>query len=132
MAAHVRDRAPSGALAPSETTLRALLENTTDSIFMVDAGLRLVAANTVFVRDFRSAYGVDLEAGMDALDRIPPPVAAVWRELFARALRGEPVTTPFEEKVDGESRHFEVQLNPVREGERVVGVTVVSRDVTAR
>ena len=132
MRAELRDPASTTVLAASEATLRALLENTTDSIFMVDADLRIVAANAIFVRDFRRAYGVALELGADGLKSVPADTAAMWRRLFGRALAGEEIATPFAESIQGETRHFDVRLSPAREAGRIVGVTVVSRDVTSQ
>jgi two-component system cell cycle sensor histidine kinase/response regulator CckA len=132
MPAELRDPPPTTVLAASEGTLRALLENTTDSIFMVDADRRIVAANSNFVRDFFHAYGVALEVGADGLQSLPAETAATWKGLYARALAGEEIATAFSERIQGEARHYDVRLSPVREAGRVVGVTVVSRDVTAQ
>ncbi len=123
---------PDAPLTDPAQTLRALLESTTDVIFVVDAALRIAAMNSRFARAFREAYGVELHVGAHAMEGLPPHVSAVWRGPYARALAGEASSLLFHEHVGGRLHHFDVHLSPMRIDDRIVGAVVISRDVTAK
>ena len=114
--------------------LRAFMDDATDAICIRDRERRLILWNEAFARGVRLNCGVEIRAGMRVEDYVPKEVLAGYgrqRELLYRALEGEPASATFAyPSLDGTTRHFDVRWSPVRDGEDVVAVAEVSRDVT--
>jgi PAS domain S-box-containing protein len=110
--------------------LTALIENTSDPIWLMDANLRLVAANSFFRKAFSRNLRIRPEPGMPLLDFLEEDMKAQWTAWYARALAGERFTAEFQYQVGGQWRFYSLSFNPVVSGGVVTGATVFSRDVT--
>ncbi len=120
-------------LETGRANLIAIMENTEDAIWSVDSRHRLVVFNSAIARLMRSAYGVELKAGLDMLDFLPATTRAIWESLYARALAGELFEVEQRYDFPGEKLDVEISFNPIRdETGRVTGVSVFGRDITAR
>ena len=112
----------------------AMLDNTDALVWAVDPELRLLSANHAFQTVQRAVSGRAVEVGDSLMGPdYPAERRRQWREWYERALGGErfSVRTPME-LPDG-PRHFEHVLSPIVDARQgVVGVTVVSHDVTTR
>jgi len=128
-------KATEDALRRSEAHLAAVLDNSQDLVWAVDAGHRLTRWNTAFSRSAALALGT--EASQRALQVGQPfPTRAVdaWRRLFNRALTGESfrIETNLTRK-GADPGVFEVSFSPVQDASGVaVGVACFGRDVTER
>ncbi len=78
------------ALRESEASLRAVLDVTSEAIFLTDAQFTIIAANQALAARFNMTP--DRIAGLNALDIVPAPLAAARREIMAREL---PAGKPF-------------------------------------
>jgi PAS domain S-box-containing protein len=77
-------------LAAQERDLEAVINNTDDSIWAVDAQYRLIAGNARYHGDVRAVLGRKLEKGESVLLPIFSPAAlAEWQCYYDRALQGE-------------------------------------------
>jgi PAS domain S-box-containing protein len=126
--------------------LKALIENTADSIWSLDRDLRLVTFNTFFRKGYTRAFGVVPRVGMLVLDHLPPHVRSVWQDWYLRALAGERFTVDYRYDFPRRPLYYEVSFNPIlAEGARggglstsnplpgaVTGVSVFARDVTEK
>jgi PAS domain S-box-containing protein len=112
--------------------LSALVENTTDSIWSVDAALRLVTFNSFFREGFAWKFAVRPETGMRLPDLFGPTDWPIWQGWYARALAGERFVADYWHDSGGEHRFFEVAFNPITSGAEYTGVSVFARDVTQR
>jgi PAS domain S-box-containing protein len=111
---------------------RNLFEQTREAIFSVDREMRLVLANQQMRADFTAILGVPPVVGEDALARLPAPLRDVWRPLLERALTGERFSTEYVTEMGPDDvRTADLSLTPIRAGGEVVGVAVLSRDITA-
>lgn len=119
-------------LRESEGQLSSLVESTDDAVLSFDARVHLVTANTPAREIFTRVTGKRLRVGESVMALCPPPLQEVLQVRCGQALRGERVRTEVDVLVLGQPRTMDVTFNPVREGERVVGVTVFARDITAR
>jgi PAS domain S-box-containing protein len=126
----VRER--TAALRKSQAELSALIESTTDAIWSVGRDHRVLAINRLAERGFCERFGARLQIGESFDGRVPEDVAVALRTLFDRALAGERLMIEQRYPVDGAMRHFLVSLNPIQQGDEVVGVTVFSKDITER
>ena len=122
-------------LRQSEADLAAVLDNTQDPVWAVDAEHRLTRWNSAFARSAAAALGA--EASQRALHRGQPfPTRAVdaWRRLFNRALSGESFRIDTNlPRQQGKLGVSEVSFGPVRDASgAAVGVACFGRDVTDR
>ncbi|HEY1170796.1 MAG TPA: PAS domain S-box protein [Verrucomicrobiae bacterium] len=115
-----------------EGNLTALVENIPGATWSVDRQYRYITFNRLFRRGVEIALGQKPKIGSDIHNGLPPEVAAFWQAQFDRALGGEQFTLEYPLKVRQTIRHFEISFNPIRTGEEITGVTVLSLDVTAR
>jgi PAS domain S-box-containing protein len=118
-------------LRRSESTLSAVIESSSDSIWSIDRTYRLVTANLMARQLMRESFGRELTLGVSFGQPVPDQVNLYWRGLYDRALAGERVTVEQESTVNGTPRHFLISLNPVAERNTVTGLTVFAKDITA-
>jgi len=121
-------------LRQSEAKYRTLLESINDGVFIVDENRRFTFVNDLIVK--RSGRPRESFIGMDFLDVIQPEYRDLALRNFEADMRGETLP-PYEVELNypGSSRHgrwIEINRKPLWDGNRVVGVLGVSRDITAR
>lgn len=101
---------------------------TADAMWSIDLQQHLVSFNPAY-RElhewlFRRSPSVGEEDHDDAR-------RGEWEDVYARALRGETFSVVREYERGGEARVLVLQLTPLKSGDRVCGVDVSSRDITA-
>ena len=117
-------------LEESRARLSALVDNTDDGIWSVDAALRLTACNSGYRRSY-TEKGVQI--GESAIAGFEPALRERWRGMYDRALAGERFAV--EQLANGPDgvRVYEVAFNPIRDPRGLpCGVAVLARDVTER
>lgn len=102
-------------------------------IFSIDRNYRYLNYNSAFKAAAFQAYGVEVIMGMSVLDTLVNEADRIKaRHNCDRALAGENVVT-IEVYGDLIRYYFETQYNPIYgENSEVIGVTVVSSNITAR
>jgi PAS domain S-box-containing protein len=117
----------------SEANLLAILENTKDSIWSIDADYSLVSFNSAFKSYFLFVYGVELEASVNILEQLPEDTAAIWKERFDRVFKGESFSVEDRVAFENIAFYFETSFNPIVGKNRFIeGVSVFSREITKR
>ena len=118
----------------SRENLLALVENTGEAVFSVNAVGKLTVVNNRFRQLFIATFGNDINEGDDFIDALPVEQRQIWKERINEVLRGE--TLNFSEHFKSEAnddRTYEVLLYPVRNDEDLVtGVSFSARDITER
>ena len=109
--------------------LSALIESTSDFIWSVDRSYRLKTFNGELKRTFEATFGITPVAGMLPEDLLPPERAAIFPQLYERALAEGPFRAEYTTR-DG--RTVEMALNPIVVGGEKTGVSVFGKDVTER
>ena len=116
----------------SEQNLGALINNIDDSIWSIDSSYRLATFNATFAQSFEEMFGVQVKAGDNVIELLPPD----WRPediaLYDRALGGEKFIVERRYQLGEEERYYEISYNPIRTNETVSGVAVFSKDITER
>jgi two-component system cell cycle sensor histidine kinase/response regulator CckA len=122
------------ALRENQANLNALVENTTDRIWAVDAGYRLIVRNAQFLRGVREERKRELALGASVLlDNLPQAVLDEWRGYYDRALRGESFSIEKEVQFHTEPASMDYRFHPIRSAAgRISGVVVSGRDITER
>jgi PAS domain S-box-containing protein len=118
----------------SEGKLLSLIESTDDLVCSVDLKGHLITANSALKRLASSMDpGGELPLGQFLFASLPPAHQELWRQRLAQVATGEHLR--FEEEYASPGRRivYETYLHPIAgEGGQVVGVTIFSRDITAR
>ncbi|GAK49046.1 signal transduction histidine kinase [Candidatus Moduliflexus flocculans] len=121
------------ALRENETNLMALIENTDSLIWSVDPEYRLIFGNQVFHRNIREALGREFAKGESLLSEVIfAESRSYWQACYDRALQGEGFSFELARHFLDQSRWVEYRLSPIQEGGRILGVTILGRDITAR
>ncbi|HNO92374.1 MAG TPA: PAS domain S-box protein, partial [bacterium] len=121
-------------LRNNEANLAAILENSHDSIWSIDAAYRIVTINSTFRDAYYAAFGIRLEVGMNVMDSIPDDLGALWKARYERVIvRGEVFMESDHYDLGGESRDYEISFFPIRTDDGIIrGASIFSRDVTER
>jgi PAS domain S-box-containing protein len=116
-------------LLDSRTKLAALIESTDDMIWSVDLDNRIQTFNSSLAEHIRSNYGFELQVGSPSLEHLPPDRGREMQALYERARLEGPFQTELE-LPDG--RTLELHVQPVHQGENLIGHSVFGKDITAR
>lgn len=114
----------------NEVNLKAQIDNTTDSIWSIDDVYCIKALNNTFKNNFKQAFGIKLKPGISILNALPEPFREQWKHRYNKALNGEIFTVTDHFEFNGVPQYVEVNFNPIRLSNRVIGVSVFSRDIT--
>ncbi len=118
-------------ITKKEVNLRAILDNTDSSIWLVDTSFNLIDFNRIFAFLWKIAYGTSLERGKNILDLMPDSdIKDRWRKRYTAGLNGEKGVFVESYKFEGRTRHFEIRTFPIKENDAVTGVSVFSKDIT--
>ena len=116
-------------LAESEARLAAILDNTRDLIWSVDARtFCLLFWNSAFTEFVRIEYGNVLYQGMFSKEVLPPPLVKRWDALFERALREGQFEITY--VMNSGKRVFHLAFNLVKNQGTVTAISVFARDIT--
>lgn len=115
----------------SRAHLLAVLESTEDIIASRDRSHRVVLFNAGFRDILRRAFGVEARPGLSDAELPPSPLRDCWSAALERALGGRPHRGEFSFRFpEGETRHYDLRLTPIRIGDRIIGTAEFTRDVT--
>ena len=118
------------ALQESEADLKAIIENSTDSIWSLNKNYELKYVNHVFADEFNLVFGVEIQKGNNLLQALPEPIRHIWKERYDQVLAGESVV--FEDLIDngGQKVYIEVSANPIALNDKIVGACFFGRNTT--
>lgn len=117
-------------LQTTNANLNVLLENTTEIIWSINVNYEIIQLNNSFRESFQALHGVTLVPGMNILEALPEKSRAQWKENYDKALNNNRFS--FEEVFEiGDSKlYVEVAMSPILLKDKVVGVTVFSRNIS--
>jgi len=120
-------------LKRSEANLSAIIENTTDMVYSLDSGLHFITFNEQFRNMVKKGYGFDIQQGINVIELLStfdPKMAGKWKDIYEKALTGETLHFVQDYPVDKQRIYLSYSINPIRQGERVIGLSCFSRDIT--
>jgi PAS domain S-box-containing protein len=119
-------------ISDSKAKLLALLHNSSDAIWSVNRELKLSDFNTSCKYMMEKFYHSAVFSEMSVERMSDRDTWPEWEEQYQRALEGESFSKEMK-LVDGPEYHYyDVSFNPVVVNQRVEGVAVFARDITAR
>jgi PAS domain S-box-containing protein len=121
------------AIKESEANLKAIIENTMESIWSVDRNYHIQYVNEVFMQAFKANFGVELARGVNIVESVPVEMRQMWIDRYERAFKNKEHYV-FEDRLDIGDRTFyiEVSVNPIVVDAVVVGASLYGRDVTEK
>ena len=120
-------------LAEKEGNLRAIIDNHTNAIWLINDRYELIDCNTVFKDDWKTTFGKELIIGVSMVDQIPVENLKVrWKVRFDVALEGKTGVYNDEYTIADQRVHLEIKTFPILQDGIVRGVSLFSSDVTER
>ncbi len=114
------------ALAAEQDLFRSLVDNAPDHVMIVDREHRVQFVNRVV-----SGWSPDQVMGVAAGDLVPPQFRDTVQDALERVFQtGESVSYETQAVVADDLRWFMVRVGPVRSGDRIDRVSLISTDVT--
>ncbi len=118
-------------LRDSERKLSSLIESTDDLIVSMDTQGCVLTANAAALHFYQKRFGRLLEQGRHLIDPTNPYLMKAWQPRMDQVLQGH--TVHFEEDLGDSHIALDIRINPIlEEGGKVVGLTLVARDITQR
>ena len=118
-------------LSESQTTLASLVNSTSDLIWSVDAErFGLLTFNRGLTEYFFNNHGIHTKVGMRPEDLLPAGYAQQWQKFYQQALEKGSFTTEY--RASGGSRVLRLNINSLRDGDNMFGVSVFAQDITER
>jgi PAS domain S-box-containing protein/putative nucleotidyltransferase with HDIG domain len=119
------------AIQESESRITAIMENTRDSIWSVDASFRLITANNAARELFLIAYGVDLREGEQIFAGIPEESRESWVDISRQGFQGQHFTFERHYELENGPVDLQISVNPISSPSgQITGVSFFGRDMT--
>ncbi|MBE0676669.1 MAG: PAS domain-containing protein, partial [Bacteroidales bacterium] len=119
-------------LMSSEANLKAIIENSLESIWSVNTAYEIQYVNEVFASAFRETFGEQLRKGVNIINSLPESMRPLWKDRYDRVFNNEHFV--FEDRIDmGDfCIYVEVSGNPIVVDSKVVGASFYGKDVTEK
>ena len=116
-----------------EINLRSILDNTDDSIWLVDSNYKLIDFNKAFFDGWKLAYDIELKVGTKILEAIPDPsIKKIWEERYVQAMKNKKKVYQDVYDVKGENRYYEINVFPITYSGKVTGLSFFSKDISTQ
>ncbi|MBX7241160.1 MAG: PAS domain S-box protein [Bacteroidia bacterium] len=123
-------------LVEKQKQLEAIIENTYDNIWLTDTECRLLNANSAFKTWVKQKYNIELREGMSMIDSLfqdYPKERRVWKKWYDSALEGKVIDVESEEEdTNGRKITWGHLISPVKEGNEIIGMAILSRNITEK
>jgi PAS domain S-box-containing protein len=117
-------------LKKSEANLKAIIENSLESIWSIDIDYRIQYANEVFIEAFEQSFGIRLAEGINLLELLPESIREMWKERYDRAFSGEHFVFTEKLELPDTEVYIEVAMNPIVLEGKVIGASFYGRDIS--
>ncbi len=117
-------------MGAKESTLNALINNTTDSIILIDKEYTILVMNQVIKNRYKGTQFEKMQEGSNALVMLGE-VKDEWKAYYDRAFSGEKLSFTIKSSVKGENTYRHYDIHPIVESNgSISGATIFSRDIT--
>ncbi|HSH20788.1 MAG TPA: PAS domain S-box protein, partial [Draconibacterium sp.] len=119
-------------LRENEANIKAIIENSLESIWSIDTNYNIQYINEIFKSAFQKSFGILLERGVNLLESLPPQLRTIWKERYDRAFNGEHFVFTDKIELTVGFIYVEVAMNPIIIDDKVVGASFFGKDITQR
>lgn len=117
-----------------ERDKEALINNTKDLMWSIDADFSLRAANQSYIENIKLFTGKIVKRGQSVLDPdlFSPELISFWKDLYLQVLNGESIAREFQTVATDShpGSWLGLWLNPIWSQNKVIGVACFGKDVT--
>lgn len=119
-------------LSENEANIKAIIENSLESIWSIDTNYRICYVNEVFANSFYASFGIPLNIGVNIVESLPEPVREKWKGRYDKALKSMQLV--FEDIIPTMTGdvYVEVSMTPIEVRGEITGVSVYGKDITKR
>ncbi|HVB04512.1 MAG TPA: PAS domain S-box protein [Chitinophagaceae bacterium] len=116
-----------------QQNLQALIDNTSDLIWSLDFGFKLVTFNQAYSNWLFQVFGVLPMKGQSILvPEADPELVSRWKNFYEKAMAGNAYRVEESFLHQGSTEFMEIYFNPIRENTgKVIGIGCFARDITA-
>jgi len=117
-------------MAEKEANLNALINNTTDSIILIDTEYKIILMNDVIKNRYKGTQYEKMKEGSNALEMLGD-VREEWKSYYDRVFKGEFLSFTIKSSVKGEDSYRHYDIHPIKQKDgTITGASVFSRDIT--
>lgn len=117
-------------MAEKEANLNALINNTTDSIILIDTDYKIILMNDVIKNRYKGTQYEKMQEGSNALEMLGD-VREEWKGYYDRVFKGEFLSFTIKSSVKGEDSYRHYDIHPIKQKDGTIkGASVFSRDIT--
>lgn len=118
------------AIKESEANLKAIIQNSLESIWSINRNYEIQVVNEHFAEDFKKTFGIQLIRGTNILEALPLNLRKLWKERYDRAFKNEHFV--FEDLIDSDLGpvYIEVAMTPILIDGKVVGASFYGKNIT--
>lgn len=120
------------AISAKEANLKAIIENSLDSVWSVDLDYRIQYVNEVFATAFYTTFGNKLSPGINILESLPETLRPLWKARYDRAFNNEHYSFVDEINLGTQSIFIEVSMQPILIDGLVSGASFYGRDISEK
>ncbi len=117
-------------LHESEATLKAIIENSLESIWSIDTNYNIQYVNEMFVQSFHNTFGIQLAKGFNIIEALPVGLIQLWKERCDKAFNNEHFVFEDRIKMGEVIIYIEVAMNPIVLDGKVVGASFFGKNIT--
>lgn len=122
----------SEALQDREAMMEAVINNTTDMIFVINRNYQLLLCNDIYRKSVEER-GFVMKEKMNVLDVVAAENKEIITTFYQRGLAGEVFFVEEKFTIQGQTIYYEIGYNPIRNDKgEVMGVSVLARNITER
>lgn len=115
-----------------EAMMKAVINNTTDMIFVIDRNYQLLLYNDIYRKSVEER-GFVMKEKMNVLDVVAAENKEIITTYYQRGLAGEVFFVEEKFAIQGQTIYYQIGYNPIRnEKGEVMGVSVLARNITER
>ncbi len=116
-----------------KANLEALIENTSDGIWVVNRNYEIMIMNTSLQRGCLALLGTQLEPGKNILEQFPQDMREPWKMLYEKAFKGDRYRKEMHFHLQDKDLYYEISFNPIRnKAGHVEGASVFARNITSK
>jgi PAS domain S-box-containing protein len=112
----------------NQSKLLSLVENTQDFIWSVDLENKIVFYNSHFKKFILDTFQVYLKEGLFISNVLNEQELYIWNSMYHKSLKGKFLSR----EIQWSNKYYSLSLNPIRDGEFIIGVSVFAKDITSK
>lgn len=112
----------------NQSKLLSLIENTSSPIWSVNLEGEIISFNYHFKEIMLKLFNKEVKEGDSIISLIKGKSLKEWKKLYKKATKGEYIS----ENIKIKKSYFNLSLNPIIYNKKIIGITVVSNDITSK